>query len=149
MGFQSFSHRAALIVSAVPLLFREEGAADSSLTFVAKSVHTHRQKKRIKYFTFKPLMAIYKPYNSLHGSIKESFSLFAFSPGMSSKFPQAIREKRGCVMYFISIGRTCLIQMLHILTLEGPVEIVWESMGGSSQDKNNWLLSNSCGRRNN
>lgn len=51
-------------------------------------------------------------------------------------------------MYFISIGRPYLIP-LHILTLEGPVEIVWESMGGSSQDKNNWLLSNSCGRQDN
>lgn len=64
-------------------------------------------------------MVIHKAYNSLHRSIKESFSLFAFSSGMSSKFPRAMREKRGCVMYFISIGRAYLIQLLHILTTEG------------------------------
>lgn len=64
-------------------------------------------------------MAIHKPYNSLHRSIKVSFSLFAFSSTMTSQFPQAIREKCGCVMYFISIGRAYLIQLLHILTWRG------------------------------
>lgn len=67
----------------------------------------------------KYLMAIHKLHNSFHRSIKVSFSLFAFSSAMNSQFPQAMKEKRGCVTYFILIGRAYLIQLLHILTWRG------------------------------
>ena len=43
-------------------------------------------------------MAIHKLHNSVHRSIKVSFSLFAFSSAMNSQFPRAMKEKRGRVL---------------------------------------------------
>lgn len=67
----------------------------------------------------KYLMAIHKLHNSFHRSIKVCFSLFAVSSAMNSQLPQAMKEQRGCVTYFILIGRAYLIQLLHILTWRG------------------------------
>lgn len=86
------------------------------------------------------LMAIYKPHNSFHWTIKVSFVLFAFSSAMCSQFPAAMKEKY--VFYIDWAGLFNSIAAYPDLggvggCGGGAVKIVWESMGGSKQDKNN------------
>ena len=64
-------------------------------------------------------------------------------------FPQAVRERHECVMRFISIARSFLIQLLHILKRRGSGNHWGIDASEASKTKNNWLFSNSCRPQNN
>lgn len=93
------------------------------------------------------LMAIHKAHNGFHRTITISFVLFAFSPAMCSQFPAAMKKKY--IFYIDWAGLFNSIVAYPDLGGWGAVKIILKSMGGSKQDKNNWLLSNSCRQQNN
>lgn len=115
MVFLLISHGAELIESAHS--HNAQNYFESSATqILPKSLQTNIARSdtlNILYSEY--LMAIHKAHNGFHWTITVSFVLFAFSSAMCSQFQQPWKRN----MYFISIGRTYLIQLLHILTWGG------------------------------
>lgn len=113
-----FSHRAMLIESTAFYTAQKcfENRQTSS-QLLLKNLCTNIARRNILNSLYsKYLIASHKLHNSFHRSIKVSFTLFAFSSAMCSQFPGAVKEKCGCLTYFILIGWAYLIQLLHILT---------------------------------
>lgn len=79
-------------------------------------------------------MAIHKAHNGFYRTITVLFVLFAASSAMCSQFPAAMKEKY--VFYIDWAGLFNSIVAYPDLWGEAG-KIVWESMGGSRQDKNN------------
>lgn len=80
-------------------------------------------------------MAIHKAHNGFHQTITVSFVLFAVSSAMCSQFPASMKKKY--VFYIDWAGLFNSIVANPDLRGGGGMKIVWESMGGSKQDKNN------------
>ena len=78
-------------------------------------------------------MATHKAHTSFHQTITVSLVLFAFSYAMCSQFSGAMKEKY--VFYIDWVG--LFNSIVAYPDLGEVVKIVWESMGGSKQDKNN------------
>lgn len=113
--FLLISHGAELIESAHS--HNAQNYFESSATqSLPKSLQTNIARSNTLNILYSEyLMAIHKAHNGFHRAITVSFVLFAFSSAMCSQFQQPWKRN----MYFISIGRTYLIQLLHILTWGG------------------------------
>lgn len=80
-------------------------------------------------------MAIHKAHNGFYRTITVLFVLFAVSSATCSQFPAAMKKKK--YVFYIDWAGLFNSIVAYPDFCGGAGKIVWESMGGSKQDKNN------------